>query len=122
MHEFSMCEGIVENTLIEFEKFGNKNARLLKVKVVIGKLHRIVTDTLVFAFEVLTRETPIKGSVLELEQIAVTCMCNDCMCKSEITPPLFKCGKCSSGNLTIISGKELYIESLEVDVDSKPND
>jgi hydrogenase nickel incorporation protein HypA/HybF len=119
MHEFSLCEGIVSGVRQELEKIEQKPARLLKTRIVVGGLHQIVEDTLVFAYEVLTRDTPMKGSVLEILKKAVTCKCRDCAWSGEIIQPLFRCGVCTSGNVEIISGNELYIESLEVDVNEQ---
>ncbi len=115
MHEFSICEGIVSNVEKELEKIDNGPFNLLKTRIVVGEMHQIVPDTLVFAYEVLTRDTRMKGSVLEISLLPVTCRCNECSWEGNIEQPFFLCGGCNSGNVEIINGKELYIESLEVD-------
>jgi hydrogenase nickel incorporation protein HypA/HybF len=116
MHEFSLCEGIVKGVEAELAKL-DKPLRLKKTVIVVGCLHQIVPETLTFAYEVLTRETPLNGSFLEIKNEKATCECADCSWKGEVFPPVFKCGACGSGNVALVSGKELFIESLEVDVD-----
>jgi hydrogenase nickel incorporation protein HypA/HybF len=116
MHEFSLCEGIVESVAMELAKIEQKPIRLLATRIVVGELHQIVSDTLVFAYEVLTRDTHMAGSVLEITISPITCKCNECAWEGSIEQPLFRCGKCGAGNVEILKGKELFIDSLEVDL------
>jgi hydrogenase nickel incorporation protein HypA/HybF len=117
MHEFSLCEGIVEGAQAELARIEGKSARLLATRIVVGALHSVVPDTLRFAYDVLVRETRLEGSRLEIREEPVTCECRDCSWNGCISPPFFVCGKCGSANLEVKTGKELYIESLEVDLD-----
>jgi hydrogenase nickel incorporation protein HypA/HybF len=116
MHEFSICEGIVSNVAEELAKIDKKPFRLLTTRIVVGEMHQIVTDTLAFAYEVLTRDTIMKGSTLDISVEPVRCRCNECSWEGKIEQPMFLCGQCNSGNVEILNGKELYVESLEVEV------
>ncbi len=117
MHEFSICEGLVGTVVAEMAKHGAKPGSLRKTRIVMGKLHQIVPDNLTFAYEVLTRETPAAGSTLEMKAVPVTARCAACGWEGEIQPPLFLCGACNSGEIELITGRELFIESLEIDQD-----
>ena len=115
MHEFSMCQTIVKIVLDELKKYGTEPIQLKSVKLCIGKYHQLVPENLTFAYEVLTKDSPAEGSVLDIEVFPILIQCKSCNWKGEIAPHLYRCEICSSGDVEVIGGKELFIESLEVD-------
>jgi hydrogenase nickel incorporation protein HypA/HybF len=115
MHEFAICQGIVKAALDEMSKVKPAPRALLKVRVVIGKLHQIVSESLLLAYEVLIRDTPAAGSQLEIEHVPITAQCKSCGWKGEIQQPYFMCGACNSGEIELITGKELYLANLEIE-------
>ncbi|MBN2536280.1 MAG: hydrogenase maturation nickel metallochaperone HypA [Spirochaetales bacterium] len=117
MHEFSICTNIVESVIAEYEKIEPGPVRLLKVRVVVGKLHQIVPETLLSAYEVLTKGTIAENSQMEIEFVDVCCQCNKCLWEGEIDYPFFICKECGSGDIALIHGKELYLKNLEVEYD-----
>lgn len=114
MHEFSICQTIVEIVLKELRKAGMERVRLKSVKIAVGKYHQIVPENLTFAYEVLTKDTPAENSLLEIEILPILVQCKSCNRKGEIVPPLYRCETCSSGDVEVVGGKELLLESLEV--------
>jgi len=114
MHEFSICQEIVKVILQEYEKSTPKAGKIVKTRIVVGKMHQIVPESLQFAYEVLTRETPAAGSQLEIIVIPIKAICQECNWQGEIKDSFFLCECCSSGKLELIAGKELYIKDLEV--------
>lgn len=116
MHEFSICEGIIAGALSELEQSGHGHGHITKTRIRIGDLHAVVFETLTFAYDTLARGTPLEGSVLEIERVPVSVSCSDCHAKGGIALPVFRCPSCGSANISVETGKELYIESLEVDI------
>jgi hydrogenase nickel incorporation protein HypA/HybF len=119
MHEFSICQSMVNIALAELKKLGKPKSRLLKMHIVIGKLHAIIDDNLRTAYEVLTRNTQAQGSELKLKTVPIIAECQDCGYHSKIRDSLFFCKRCKSVKLGIIKGRELYIEKLEVAYDEE---
>jgi len=117
MHEFSICEGIVKAAVEEVEKMTPRPKALRRARVVVGRLHAIVPDNMEMAYEVLTRDTPIAGSKLELEFVPIAAKCKVCGWEGSIEPPVFLCGSCLSGDIEVVTGRELYLANLEVEVD-----
>lgn len=115
MHEFSICTNIVNAVLTEYEKIQPEPVRLLTVRLIVGKLHQIIPETLKSAYEVLTKGTIVENSSIEIQFIDVYCQCNKCRWEGNIDYPLFICKKCGSGDITLLHGKELYLENLEVE-------
>ncbi|MBN1799050.1 MAG: hydrogenase maturation nickel metallochaperone HypA [Spirochaetales bacterium] len=114
MHEFGICQNIVNIACNELKKLEQKNVRVLKLRVKVGSLHAIVNENLEMAYSILTKDTDLHGSRLELISIPVEAECKDCGYRSRIKDNFFVCAQCNSGNLEIIKGQELYIENLEV--------
>lgn len=117
MHEFAIGENIVRAAVEGFERASPRPRALRAARVVVGGLHQVVPDNLHMAYEVLSRGTPIEGSRLELRHVPVTARCRRCGWSGEITVPLFACGACASGEIDVLTGKELYLENLEVESD-----
>ena len=114
MHEFSICQNIVKLVLKEYEKLAPQAGKLLKTRIVVGKMHQIVPQSLQFAYEVLTRDTPAADSQLEIILKPVKVICKECNWQGEINDSLFLCRSCEKANVEIVTGKELYIQDLEV--------
>jgi len=115
MHEFALCEGIVNIILTELNKVDPPATRILTTRLTVGALHQIIPQNMVFAYEVLTKETPAVGSKLEIKTIPIMVRCKDCGNETMIEDNMYVCKKCQSGKLDIIAGKELFIEDLEVE-------
>ena len=115
MHELSICRRIVDSALEEFERLDPKPCRIISVRVVVGRMHQIVPDYLISAFEILARETVAEGGTMELVVAPVICQCSACGRLGEIELPIFRCNTCGSPDLEISGGKELYLDRMEIE-------
>ena len=117
MHEFSIGEGLVQGVLKEMARLDPPPCRLVRVRVVMGRLHQIVPDYLTQAFEILTRDTPAQGADLDLVISPIVGRCTECGWEGELEPPFFRCGSCEAPHIEVLKGKELYLDRLEVEYD-----
>ena len=121
MHELSIATSLLEAVLAELARIEPRPGRLVKVRVVVGQLHQIVPDCLTFAYEAVARGTPAEGSRLELAALPVEVRCGRCGWEGPIKMPFFQCGSCGGTDVQMRKGKELYLDSLEVEpADSPP--
>jgi hydrogenase nickel incorporation protein HypA/HybF len=118
MHEFSICEGIVDAVIEELGKLDPPPSRLTKTRVVVGTLRQIVPDYLTFAYETLTKGTPAEGSALDVVPAPPRGQCRDCGWKGDLPPGSYKCAECESIEVEISGGTDLYLDSLEVEDDN----
>jgi hydrogenase nickel incorporation protein HypA/HybF len=114
MHEFSICEEMVRVLLVELEK-QPPGARLRRARVVTGRLRQIVPESLSFAFEVLTRNTPAAGAQLDIVTAPIVVKCRSCAWQGELSEMVFQCGACGAREVQMVGGDELYLESLEIE-------
>lgn len=117
MHEFAICQNIVDAVINALSEVKASSFRLKKVRIVVGKYHQIVAENLEFAFDVLVKETAARGAKLEIKTLPIVVRCEACGWEGEIQLPMFLCGGCGSGRVEITGGRELYLEDLEVETD-----
>jgi len=117
MHEFSIAQTIVQSVLAELKKV--QPARLVRARIVAGHLHQIVPDSLAQAYKILTKETPAAGSRLSIRRAPVMAECHQCHWCGKIKGAMFTCGKCNAGDIEVTGGRELYLDSIEVEKDDQ---
>ncbi len=113
MHEMGIAMQIAEIATASIPS-EIKNARIERINLKIGKLSAVVPHSLRFCFEIATKDTPLSGAYLNIEEIPVEVHCNDCNGEWTINEPVFTCKHCKSGNVDMISGRELDITSIEI--------
>lgn len=111
MHEYGIVVNIVESTRKIVEK---ENISDLKViNVVIGKMNWIYPELLYDCFRMVTKGTDFEKTKLSVIPVEAVIKCKDCNTNTSLTEPLFVCSDCLSTNVSVISGNQLYIDSLE---------
>jgi hydrogenase nickel incorporation protein HypA/HybF len=113
MHEFSITESILALAL---EKAGEAHAdKITHVNLVLGELSGVVGECVRFYFEALSRDTIAIGAELSFEARPVRLRCQHC--RAEFTPADhdWTCPACRQMAIEIVSGRECYMESIEVE-------
>jgi hydrogenase nickel incorporation protein HypA/HybF len=114
MHEMGIAAEIVR---IAVESIPEEMAgsRVVRVHLNVGKLAAVVPESLRFCFEIVAKETPAEGARLEIQELAVVAQCNGCDYQWEIESAVFSCPRCGSGAIDMLSGRELDIDSIELE-------
>ena len=110
MHELLLSSAIV-NTVV-------KHAAgwfVFVVSLRVGHLRQVVLDFLEFYFEFVARGTVCEGARLEQELVGAVLRCDACAAGWEMDLPFFRCPECGSGEVTVDSGNEFEVESIEVE-------
>ena len=127
MHEMALTRSVLDIVLDEAEKAQASSVQT--VRVVIGSLRDIVDEQFEGMFAWLARDTMAQGAQLELLRVPCVVSCPSCGC--QFSPEFYtrkeqSCPKCGNRQFNIISGREFYIESIELRFDSQqtsyPND
>ena len=114
MHEAAIASAIID-AVTERLDAGLVEGRVRVVCLRIGRLTAVVPENVKFMFEVLSRDTPLAGASLHIENVPLRCGCRDCGKESELDEPFLACPACGSGAVDVLSGRELLIEALEVE-------
>ena len=113
MHEVSIAENIIQ---IVLQSLGDRRKHSVKrVQMQVGELAGVMPDSLEFCYQVLADDPALKGSILEIERVALSIRCNRCMAISGLSPWVFNCPRCASNDLTILTGDEMHIVAIELE-------
>ncbi len=113
MHEASIAESIID--AVEAFAKDKGYTRIEGVKVRVGKMTAVLPDALLFAFDALKEKTMLEGASLTIQEIPVRLKCLSC--GHFFTPDSIRlaCPLCNSVKTEVLSGKELDIESIDVE-------
>ena len=114
MHEMSIVAGVLDAVVPSAEQAGAE--RVLGIMLRIGDMTEVVDEALEFAFEALTEGTICEGAELVVNKVHPRSLCFEC--GNEFDHDRFHraCPKCGSFETRVVAGKELEIESIEVDL------
>lgn len=112
MHELSVTQNVLDMALAEANKHGAK--RITKVKLKLGKLTQVVPECVQFYLDMLGKDTIAEGAQLEVEPVPLVVQCKSCRTTTSLEEYNFACQDCG-GPMDIISGRELYLDSIEIE-------
>lgn len=114
MHEFGITQEILRAVLEASEAAGA--TRVNVVHVTVGDLTEVVPDALQFAWEALIPGTLAEGAGLEVAETLGRSMCLQCSTEFEHDRYDRVCTSCGSFATRVLSGDELRIDDIDVDV------
>ena len=120
MHEFSVMTQIVDTVLAEAKK--RDAHKVEQVELEVGEFTMLGLEQLKFAYEVLSKETILQGSTLEIRTIKGKIKCDSCGYNGSVqiaedTPhrsvPILECPKCHSA-AKIVEGRECVVRNIRM--------
>jgi len=113
VHEVGIAASILESVAAEARR--RPETRFAAVGVRIGELSNVDKDALEFAFEALTRKTPLEHLRLEVEWCPRRQKCLACGEEYAVRDFDLRCPKCGENKTSCIGGTELDIAYLELE-------
>jgi len=113
LHELAMVRSIYTVINEKIKEYGVN--RVIQVKIIVGELTGVEDMTMQACFEMYVEATPVEGARLIIERVPIKVQCRICGNEYETKIPFSECAVCGNKSMKIISGKELYIDSLEVE-------
>jgi len=120
MHELSLISSVVESVTESLAPY--PGAKVLEVRLRVGALASVVQESLEFCYGIATEGTPLEGSRLVVNVLPVVMHCARCDQDVELDGiQSFRCPKCGEPSYDLRQGRELDIDSIEIDdVKEKP--
>lgn len=114
MHELSIVQAIVAGVTESLAQTPVK--RVLRVRLRVGVLSGVEESALQFSYGLATPGTVLEGSKLEAHPLPAVIHCAPCDADFEL-PNIqsFRCPRCDSPSNDVRQGRELEIESLEIE-------
>jgi hydrogenase nickel incorporation protein HypA/HybF len=115
MHEMSIAENILQ--IVE-EQVGQMDhpADVTRINLKVGKLRSVVPESLEFCFSIMAKGTALETAQLHIDEVPVRIVCQACQAAFDLAVPLFACTECGSSDVCVVSGEELSIDSIEIEV------
>ena len=114
MHELSIVASLFEILEEKAQERGSK--KILSVKLQVGKLSGVVPEFLITAFDMYKKDTIAQDAQLEIKDIPLTIQCKTCGKTITKDDFVFICPNCGSQDLKTLTGTELIIEKMELEL------
>lgn len=114
MHEMGIISGVLDATIASAKDAGASKVTAVNLRV--GEMTEAIEDALQFAFEALSEGTMCEGAELVIEMVKPTSLCFECANEFEHDRFHRACPECGSYETVLLSGRELDIASIEVDI------
>ncbi|HSV64752.1 MAG TPA: hydrogenase maturation nickel metallochaperone HypA [Mycobacteriales bacterium] len=108
MHELGITQSVVAAVSERMPE-----AKVVRVRLEIGRLAGVVADSVRFCFDAVTAGTGLEGARLEIVEPAGQARCRQCDAVSEFQDLLLLC-ECGSADLEVLAGTQLLIKEVEV--------
>jgi hydrogenase nickel incorporation protein HypA/HybF len=114
MHEMGIAEGILSSALEAARGAGA--ASINSVDITVGELTEVAEDALQFAWEAIRTGTMAEGAPLNVRMVDAASRCADC--GHEWIHDRYsgtKCPSCAGYLVSLLRGRELKIDSIDID-------
>jgi hydrogenase nickel incorporation protein HypA/HybF len=113
MHELAITESILRIAVDEANKHGA--SKVLSIKIKVGEFSGVVPQLIQEYYNIVSRDTEAEGAELVIDRVPVTIRCLDCGKAFAIDRAKIKCPECGSINIKMVTGREFYVDSMEVE-------
>jgi len=114
MHEFSIAMSIIE--IAEQEARNENGAAINELVLDVGTMSGIEFSALETALEMAVKDTLLEKAKIQINKIQARAKCTECAHKFNIDSAFDPCPKCNSFYHELLSGKELQVKSLVVNI------
>jgi hydrogenase nickel incorporation protein HypA/HybF len=110
MHELSLCGSIYE---IADRAAAGRPVAVIHLQV--GRLRQVVPETLSYCWNLVSDQTELAGSVLDVDSVPASLRCLDCDAASALNDELLLCCRqCGGFHVSVTTGEEFMLTSLEL--------
>jgi hydrogenase nickel incorporation protein HypA/HybF len=113
VHELSIAQALVERADALCRE--QKARRVTALTLCVGTLSGADPESLKMVFSLAAEESVAAGAELRIELIEAEVGCRGCGSRSKPEAPFIYCASCGSREVELKRGRELYIQSMEVE-------
>jgi hydrogenase nickel incorporation protein HypA/HybF len=112
LHELDITESLLR---VALEQAGaSRVRRIVSIKLKIGELTGYAPEAVEHNFGQLSAGTIAEGAALVIERVPLRCHCKACGSVYRAARDDFSCPACRVADFEITGGREMFIESMEV--------
>ena len=112
MHELAVTESLLQVVLRHADEGGA--GKVVSISVRVGELSDVWMQRY---FDYLSRGTIAEGAIIRIERIPATFSCGGCgnvFPADPRTREAICCPFCASGEMTLVTGRECFVQQIEV--------
>jgi hydrogenase nickel incorporation protein HypA/HybF len=110
VHELSLCGAIAA---LATRHAGSRRVTVIHVRI--GQLRQVVPDTLAFCWTLISEDTELAGSVLEVERVPARLRCRACSEQFGLDGVIaFVCPACSGLDIEVVAGEDFDVTALDL--------
>jgi hydrogenase nickel incorporation protein HypA/HybF len=114
MHELSIVASVVDSVTESLAAY--PGARVKEVRLRVGVLASVIEDSLHFCYGIAIEGTRLEGSKLVIQILPVIARCDHCNADVELAGlQSFRCPRCGEPVNDLRQGRELDIDSIEIE-------
>ena len=113
MHELAITQSILNIALSSAENAGAK--KINAIRITLGEMTGCVPQYIQEYFDIVSEGTAAHGARLEFNRIPAMAHCDECGCDTRLIRFRFRCERCGSQKLKLISGKEFLVDSIDIE-------
>ena len=113
MHELSIAESIIK--IINSEAERSRFERVVEIRLALGEYSGIVPECIREFFPIAAKGTKAEGALLDFRTEKAVFSCGSCGYEGEIDRKDPVCPLCRSSGITMIHGREFFIDSIGVE-------
>ncbi len=113
MHELSLAMNVRE--IVEEAAKANGSSCVREVNIVVGAFSSVVPDALEFAMDVAKKGSVFENAAINIRLEDTVVLCADCNSKTKVDDYFFRCANCGSGNVKVVAGDRMYVESIDIE-------
>lgn len=117
MHELSLCKAIADTALDHAE-----GREVRRINLRIGHFRQVVPETLQSCWQMRSGDGPLSRCALDVDYVPAAVECNRCRARTELDQPLLRCSVCDHTDVTMISGDEFLIVSIDLEPEPTPEE
>jgi len=114
MHELSIIRHVIDVVQERIDD-GSIEGRISRVHLHVGALSAAVPSNLTFLFGIFSEGTCLEQATLEITEVPMRYSCKTCSALFQADHPAARCPVCESRDLVMVAGRELLIDSVEVE-------
>ncbi|MDD5366762.1 MAG: hydrogenase maturation nickel metallochaperone HypA [Gallionellaceae bacterium] len=114
MHELSVAQALVDQVEDLARQHGATGVHLIRVRI--GPLAGVVAELLGTAFPLAAAGGRAEFARLEWVEAPIRVRCRTCGAETEAQANKLVCGACGDWQTEVVSGDELILETVELDI------
>jgi hydrogenase nickel incorporation protein HypA/HybF len=114
VHELAVAQELVEQVDAVIDQHQASSASAIRVRI--GPLAGVVPELLATAFPLAAAGSRMEHAQLEFTHAPIHVHCQTCGAETEAAMNRLVCGACGDWHTQLISGDELLLESVELEI------